>query len=106
MSPSALAHAFLDAAARRDVDAMLGYMTTDVVMDEPQSGIHRGAEAVRRGMASWPRISNQKISRETVEGNVVKMQGTLDAEGYGTVSTEWKFTIAGDKITRLDVWGG
>ena len=106
MSPSELAQAFLDAAARRDVDAMLGCMSTDVVMDEPQSGIHRGAEAVRRGMASWPRISNQKISRETVEGNVVKMQGTLDAEGYGTVSTEWKFTIAGDKITRLDVWGG
>ena len=105
MTPSEVAHTFLAAAERHDTEGMLALMAPEVVLDDPQNGLLRGTDAVRRAMASWSGISNQRITRESAEGDKVRLQGTLDAAGYGTVSAEWTFTVVGGKVTRLDVWG-
>lgn len=104
MTPSEIASSFLDAAARGDREAMVGLFADDAVLDEPMNGVLRGIGAIRGAMASWPRISNQKLSSVTEQDNTVRMQATMDAAGYGTVSTEMKFTVQDDRIKRLDVW--
>lgn len=104
MTPSEIATSFFDAASRGDQEGMLAHFDADAVLDEPMHGALRGVGAIRGAMASWPRISNQQFGPLTEQGDTVRMHGTMDAAGYGTVYTELKFTVQGDKIRRLDVW--
>ncbi len=104
MTPSEIATSFFDAAARGDRESMVGLFADDAVLDEPMHGALRGIAAIRGAMSSWPRISNQRLRSVTEQDNTVRMQGTMDAAGYGTVYTELKFTVQDDKIKRLDVW--
>jgi ketosteroid isomerase-like protein len=106
MSPSEVAHAFLDVVQQKEkrIDAVLELFAEDGVLDEPMSGIHRGIDAIRRSFVGQPAIRNLKITQEKEEGNVVNIHSTLDADGYGAVVADWKFTVVGDKIARLSIW--
>jgi steroid delta-isomerase-like uncharacterized protein len=117
MTPTQTVQAFLDAFARRDVDAAIALADPRVAVTVHPFGLHdRGADVLRTVVADLVRAFPDlmiNVSRIITTGDVVtalfKAEGTQSADYAGAINQEkhldmdqaWRFVTAGGLITEV-----
>jgi uncharacterized protein (TIGR02246 family) len=97
---------YFEADARRDIDAIVALFTDDaVVVDEGQT--FQGTAAIRgwqEGAASKYQYTTEVIGtkRTGEESTLVTGRLTGNFPG-GTAELQWRFTVQGDLIRRLEI---
>ena len=97
---------YFEADARRDIDSIVALFTDEaVVVDEGQT--YEGTTAIRgwqEGAASKYQYSTQVlgIERSGEERYLVRVRLTGNFPG-GTAELQWRFTLQGDQIRRLEI---
>jgi steroid delta-isomerase-like uncharacterized protein len=120
MTPTQTVQEFLDAFARRDVDAALALVDSQVAVTVPPFGLQdSGADVLRTILADLVRAFPDlmiTVSRVITTGDVVtalfKAEGTQSADYAGAINQEkhldidqaWRFVIASGLITRVDAY--
>jgi steroid delta-isomerase-like uncharacterized protein len=120
MTPTQTVQEFLDAFARRDVDAALALVDSQVAVTVPPFGLQdSGADVLRTLLADLVRAFPDlmiTVSRVITTGDVVtalfKAEGTQSADYAGAINQEkhldidqaWRFVIASGLITRVDAY--
>jgi ketosteroid isomerase-like protein len=110
-------HMFLDALARRDVDAAMAVVDSQVAVTVPPFGLNeKGADVLRAVLADQVRAFPDlmiTVSRVIVTGDVVtalfKAEGTQSAHYAGAINQEkhldidqaWRFVAADGLITEV-----
>ncbi len=111
---------FLDAFARHDVDAAVGFADSQVAVTVHPFGLNdQGADVLRTVLADQLRAFPDlliTVSRIVPTGDVVtalfKTEGTQAADYAGAINQEkhldidqaWRFVTAGGLITRVDAY--
>jgi ketosteroid isomerase-like protein len=119
-SPARIAHAFLDALARQDIEAALALVSPHATVTVHPLGIRdAGPDALRAALADLltglPDLLIS-VSRVITTGDVVtallKVSGTQSASYAGTINTEkhldldqaWRLAVSGGQITGVAVY--
>lgn len=119
-APTQTVQGFLDAFARRDVDAALALVDSQVAVTVHPFGLHdRGADVLREVMADLVRAFPDlmiTVSRVITTGDVVtvlfKAEGTQSADYAGAINQEkhldidqaWRFVVTDGLITGVDAY--
>jgi steroid delta-isomerase-like uncharacterized protein len=119
-TPTRTVQEFLDAFARRDVDAAIALVDSQVAVTVHPFGLHdRGADVLRTALADLVRAFPDlmiTVSRVITTGDVVtalfKAEGTQSAGYAGAINQEkhldvdqaWRFVIADGLITSVDAY--
>ena len=119
-TPTQTVETFLDAFARRDVDAAMALVDSQAAVTVHPFGIDtRGADALRAVLADLVRAFPDlmiSVSRVITTGDVVtalfKAEGTQAASYVGAINQEkhldidqaWRFVTAGGLITGVAVY--
>ena len=119
-TPTQTVETFLDAFARRDVDAAMALVDSQVAVTVHPFGLNEnGADLLRTVLAdlvrSFPDLMIT-VSRVITTGEVVtalfKAEGTQSADYAGAINQEkhldidqaWRFVITGGLITAVDAY--
>ena len=113
-------HMFLDAFARRDVDAAMAVVDSQVAVTVPPFGLNeKGADVLRAVLADQVRAFPDlmiTVSRVIATGDVVtalfKAEGTQGADYAGAINQEkhldidqaWRFVVADGLIRAVDAY--
>lgn len=97
---------YFDADARRDVEAILALFSDDaVVIDEGQTW--RGRAVIRDwrlGPASKYEYTTELTRVEEVGDNRYRAEGRISGNfPGGSAELNWDFTLAGERIIRLEI---
>ena len=97
---------YFEADARRDIDTIVTLFTDDaVVVDEGETRC--GASEIRawqEGPASQYQYTTEVLGTDRTGDDRYVVTGRLDGNfPGGTAELKWRFTVAGDRITRLDI---
>ena len=119
-TPTQTVETFLDAFARRDVDAAMALVDSQAAVTVHPFGIDtRGADALRAVLADLVRAFPDlmiSVSRVITTGDVVtalfKAEGTQAASYVGAINQEkhldidqaWRFVVAGGLITEVTAY--
>jgi steroid delta-isomerase-like uncharacterized protein len=119
-TPTQTVETFLDAFARRDVDAAMALVDSQVAVTVHPFGLNEnGADVLRAVLADLVRAFPDlmiTVSRVITTGEVVsalfKAEGTQSADYAGAINQEkhldidqaWRFVIAGGLITAVDAY--
>ena len=119
-TPTQTVETFLDAFARRDVDAAMALVDSQAAVTVHPFGIDtRGADALRAVLADLVRAFPDlmiSVSRVITTGDVVtalfKAEGTQAAGYAGAINQEkhldldeaWRFTVTGGAITAVSAY--
>jgi len=119
-TPAQAVHAFLDALARRDVDAAMAVTDSLITVTiHPFVMKDQGTDVLRSVLADLVRAFPDlmiSVSRVITTGDVVtalfKAEGTQAAGYAGAINTEkhldidqaWRFVIAGGSITEVTAY--
>jgi ketosteroid isomerase-like protein len=103
--PEVITHYF-EADARRDVDGVVALFTDDaVVVDERKTWT--GTDEIRAwrvGPASLYRYTTDLHDRVESRGDSHLLSGRLTGNfPGGTAQLKWRFTVAGQRISRLHI---
>ena len=103
--PSVIAHYF-ETDARRDIDALVALFTDEaVVVDEGQT--YYGTEEIRgwrKGRASAYQYTTQVSGTQALGEKNYLVTGRLTGNfPGGTAELQWRFTVQGDLINRLEI---
>ena len=108
MSPTVpdVINGYFEADQRRDIDAIVALFTADgVVVDEGQTW--RGVAAIRgwrEGPASLYQYTTEVQAVERTGEGTYRVVGRLAGNfPGGTADLIWRFTLAGDRISRLEI---
>ena len=120
MTPTQAVETFLDALARRDVDAALALVDPQVAVTVHPFGLNdKGADALRTVLADVVRAFPDlmvTVGRVVTAGDVVtalfKVEGTQAADYAGAINQEkhldidqaWRFVIADGLITEVTAY--
>lgn len=119
-TPTQTVETFLDAFARRDVDAAMALVDSQVAVTVHPFGLNEnGADLLRTVLADLVRAFPDlmiTVSRVITTGEVVtalfKAEGTQSADYAGAINQEkhldidqaWRFVITGGLITAVDAY--
>ena len=119
-TPTQTVETFLDAFARRDVDAAMALVDSQVAVTVHPFGLNEnGADLLRTVLADLVRTFPDlmiTVSRVITTGEVVtalfKAEGTQSADYAGAINQEkhldidqaWRFVITGGLITAVDAY--
>ena len=119
-TPAQTVEAFLDALARRDVDAAMAVVDSGVAVTVHPFGLNdKGADVLRSVLADLVRAFPDlmiTLSRVIATGDVVtalfKAEGTQAAGYAGAINQEkhldidqaWRFVVADGRMTRVDAY--
>jgi ketosteroid isomerase-like protein len=97
---------YFEADARRDIDGVVALFTDDaVVIDEGQTW--QGVSEIRawqQGPASLYEYSTELFATDLAGENEYLVTGRIDGNfPGGTADLKWRFTLAGDRISRLHI---
>jgi steroid delta-isomerase-like uncharacterized protein len=120
MTPTQTVQEFLDAIARRDVDAAMAVVDSQAAVTVHPFGLHdKGADVLRSVLADLVRAFPDlmvTVSRVITTGDVVtalfKAEGTQSADYAGAINQEkhldldqaWRFVIVDGLIRQLDAY--
>jgi len=97
---------YYESAARRDTEATVALFTEDaVVVDEDRT--RHGTKEIRdwqEGPATQYRYTTEVLGFEATGEDTFLVTGHLEGDfPGGAADLTWRFTLAGDRISRLEI---
>ena len=107
MTPEAIAQAQLDAYNAQDLDAFVGWFAEDVtVADLNAAPILHGRDAYRARyadlFAQYPQNRVELLSRMVIGSTVIDHERVFRSPGATPFEVAAIYSLAGDKIARVD----